>query len=157
MALPATWPPRPATGVRSIRFYKTGTGTANFADNAFIFADLAGANTFLPTPYVAPGGESTTVNIGTTSSSGSPMGGGRNAHDAVNDPKIGTAVPPPPPAMIWAHSMRITAVTANVEFSFDGTNVHGIVLAGQTGEYFNRHEAGIAVRGTGATFYIEAW
>jgi hypothetical protein len=56
--------------------------------------------------------------------------------------------------------MRITNTGANdLEFSFDGTNVHGIVLAGQSADFSNRREAAIAVRGVGGntTFVIEAW
>lgn len=64
---------------------------------------------------------------------------------------------PSVPEQGWSYTIQITAVTANVEFSFDGTNVHGIVLAGETKQYQKRHEGGIAVRGAGATFYVEAW
>lgn len=39
MPFPSGWPPRPATNNRTGRFYVAGTGTANYADNAFLFAD----------------------------------------------------------------------------------------------------------------------
>lgn len=38
MAFPAGWPPKIPSGIYSLRFYKTGTATANFSDNAFIFS-----------------------------------------------------------------------------------------------------------------------
>jgi len=63
---------------------------------------------------------------------------------------------PAVPEQGWSYTIQITATTANIEFSFDGTNVHGIVLAGKTNQYQKRHEGGIAVRGSG-TFYVEAW
>ena len=56
MAFPSEgWPPRPPSGTRSIRFYATGTGTANFSDNAFLFIDGTNANPFVPLPVVPPG------------------------------------------------------------------------------------------------------
>lgn len=138
MALPASWPPRPPSGRRSIRFYKTGAGTAAFSDNAWIFADPANnANPYTPLPVIQPG-SNTTVSLGP-----SPQGTGQNNSD--------------PPPMIWANAIRITAVGGNVEFSFNGTDVHGIVLAGTNAIYRERAEAGISVRGAGATFYVEAW
>lgn len=63
---------------------------------------------------------------------------------------------PSVPEQGWSYTIQITATTTNIEFSFDGTNVHGIVLAGKTNQYQKRHEGGIAVRGAG-TFYVEAW
>lgn len=91
MAFPAGWPPRPATGTRSLRFYKGLTAaTANFSDNAYLFSDGVGASTIRPTPYVAPGdtsavhvGElSATLSVG-TQPGGSPAGGGRDPRDAA--------------------------------------------------------------------------
>ncbi len=43
MVFPLGWPPRPATQRRSIRFFATGTGTANFSDNAFLFNNVNSA------------------------------------------------------------------------------------------------------------------
>lgn len=138
MPLPASWPPRAPSGRRSIRFYKTGTLTANFADNAWIFADAANlANPYTPLPKIAPG-SNTVVNLGA-----SPQGTGQNDADD-------------PAPMIWANSLRITVTGGNLEFSFNGTDVHGLVLSGATGLYRERVESGISVRGTG-TFYVEAW
>jgi hypothetical protein len=138
MPLPSTWPPRAPSGQRSIRFYKTGALTADFADNGWIFGDAAnGANTFVPLPKIAPG-SNTVVNLGP-----SPQGGGQNNSD---DPAV----------MIWANNIRLTVTGGDLEYSFDGTNVHGRVLSGTSVLYRNRIEAGIAVRGAG-TFYVEAW
>jgi hypothetical protein len=57
----------------------------------------------------------------------------------------------------WSGTIQIRATGAALEFSFDGINVHGLVPSGSTHIYRHRYEGGIAVRGTGATFYIEAW
>lgn len=137
MPLPTSWPPLPASGRRSLRFYKTGTATANFADNAFIFGDAANlANPYTPSPVVQPGSNAV-VNIG--------------------PPPTGTGITPGNPnPMIWCDTLRITAVGGDVQFSFDGTNVHGIILTGTSAVYRSRSESGIAVRGTG-TYHVEAW
>ena len=157
MPFPTGWPPRPSSGSRSIRFFQSGTTTAVFDDNAFLFSQDPGANTYLPTPFVAPGGEDTIVAVGTLQVGGSPMGGGQNAHD------VNTSAPPAqqavPEAMIWSNTIRVINDGANdLEISFDGTLVQGVVQGGETLTYFTRYEAGIAVRGAMATtFRIEAW
>lgn len=59
----------------------------------------------------------------------------------------------------WSKGMKIhLAPTAGnwLEYTFDGTNVHGYLNAGEYDIYFERHEGGIAVRGVGE-FWIEAW
>jgi hypothetical protein len=59
--------------------------------------------------------------------------------------------------MIWSTAIRISNTgAAALEFSFDGTNVHGSVPAGEIREYTSRIEAGVAVRGL-TDFEIEAW
>lgn len=103
-AFPAPFP----SSVKTLRFYATGTGTANFADNELPF-------------------------------------------DRV-DPASPTV-----PEQGWSGNIAIRAVGANVEYSFDGTNVHGLVLSGTQTIYQHRYEGGIAIRGVGATFYVEAW
>lgn len=67
-------------------------------------------------------------------------------------------------ASIWAGTIKITNKGANIlYFSFDGENDHGEVQPASGGVpteaiYRNRHEAGIAVKGTAADdFVIEAW
>lgn len=246
MAFPAGWPPRPASGLRSIRFYQAATAaSANFSDNAYLFSDGITANTFKETPYLDPGEEATPAPLGVNdpifNAGGSPVGTGRNPGDAIpfnpnlflrgvggasnftlagttitfNDPtptklftrdlggkeiriigatsagndgtfRIATVPSPhsltwenaggasevfaasgtyrirtiddaPPKEMIWAGTIRVIAETADVEISFDGVNVHGIIPAGTTHTYRNRYEAGIALRGVGATFTVEAW
>lgn len=161
MAFPASWPPRAASGIRSIRFYATGSATANFSDNAFMFAEMAGANTFVPTPYVPPGGVNVQASIGDLTAPGSPMGGGRSAYDSNPDPHMLSApIPPPPLTQIWGKAIRVingNAVGgAAMYLSFDGATVQGVVLAGTDVIYWDRYESGIAIKGSG-TFYIEAW
>lgn len=144
MAFPAGWPPRVASSYRSIRFFATGTSTANFSDTAYLFADQASANTYTPLPYVAPG-QNTPVQLGNP-----PMGGGMNANDSSPTAS--------PQHMIFAHAIRIfNDGGANLEISFDGVNVHGVVKAAESLLYLSRHEAGISVRGAGVPFRIEAW
>lgn len=134
MPLPTNWPPRVASGRRSIRYYKTAAATANFSDNAYLFIDGVSANTFTPLPPVTGG--STVV---------PPVPSG-----------TGVASDGSPAAMIWAGTIRVTAVGGDIEFSFDATNVHGKVLSGTSAIYRDRFEAGIALRGTGS-FIVEAW
>lgn len=132
MPFPASWPPRPASGRPSIRFYATGTATADFADNAFMFIDGAGANPFTPLPEVTGGSTVVPRNAGTGVSSDGTL------------------------AQLWAQTIRVVS-SGDVEISFDGTNVHGKILtAGGDVIYRNRFESGIAIRGAG-TFTIEAW
>ena len=64
---------------------------------------------------------------------------------------------PAEPEQAWCTGLCIRAITANVEFSFDGVNVHGFVLAGTQNTYWDRHEGGVYIRGVGATFHVEAW
>ena len=57
----------------------------------------------------------------------------------------------------WSHGIRVVSTAGGyVEISFDGTNVHGRVDNGAEVEYWDRYEAGIAVRGSGP-FIMEAW
>ena len=137
MPFPEGWPPRKPSGIRSIRFYVTGTGSANFDDNAFLFSDGVGANSHTPLPVVEPGSsEDVTLEA-------NPMAGGQNDLGA-------------PKPMAFSKFVQITAASAAVEFSFDGINVHGTVPAGER-RTMERYEAGISIRGVGATFVVEAW
>jgi len=137
MAFPPSWPPSFPTNTRSLRFFVTDTATANFVDKAYMFAEQTGANPYAPLPVIQPGSNTT---IAVPSASGT----GRNS-------------PTDPLAQIWSGAIRICATTANLEFSFDGTNVHGKVLAGEQFVYRGRFESGICVRGAGSVFRIEAW
>lgn len=39
MPFPLGWPPRLPSGLRTFRFFESGTSTANYGDNAFLFAE----------------------------------------------------------------------------------------------------------------------
>lgn len=142
MAFPASWPPRVSSSVRSIRFYVTDTATANFVDKAYMFAEQAAANVYTPLPVIAPG-SLTTINVPDIAGTG------------LATPSVSGVAGPL--AQIWSGNIRITATTQSLEFSFDGTNVHGLVKAGESVIYRQRYEAGIAVRGNLSVFTIEAW
>jgi len=139
MPLPAGWPPRLPEGLRSLRFYKEGVATVDYADRAYLFIDTTGANPFVPLPKIAPG-STTTVILGA-----SPRGTGQNDLDA-------------PKPSIWSGNIRIiNDGGGDLTFSFDGVNDHGKLKANESLVYRNRHEAGIAVKGDGVSFRIEAW
>jgi len=143
MAFPANWPPRLAPSYRSLRFFAEGTATANFSDHAYLFAEGVGANPYTPLPVIAPGSSTPVVVPG----NGGPFGGGRN--------DLGAPAP-----MIYSFQIQLRLVSgARLEFSFDGTNVAGVLLSTDLSMpiMYQRTEAGIAVRGVGAAFTIEAW
>jgi hypothetical protein len=158
MANPAGWPPRPHSSIRSIRFYVNGTSTALFSDNAFLFATGAGGSADTYTALPNPGTKQTTTDSSGNLTSApvvvpSIAGTGR----ADINPQDGSL---PPVAMVWSMGIRVVNDgTGDLEISFDGTNVHGRLKAGEIANYSRRHEAGIAVRGNGGTptFKIEAW
>lgn len=136
------WPPPPCSGRRSIRFYKEGTTTANFSDNAFLFIDEPGANTFTPLPDVPPGSNAPVVVPKQPGGTGPSSDGEK--------------------AAIFSTTIRIWNDGANkLEISFDGNVVHGSVAGGKEHIYRQRHEAGISVRfpggGGASAFRIEAW
>ena len=140
MPFPLTWPPRVPSGIRSIRFFVSGTAAAAFDANAFMFLDGVGANPITPAPIVPYGSNAPVVNPLT------PTG-------------TGTTAPPLVPPMLWAGNIRVfNDGGAPLEISFNGTDVHGrILVADKFLTYKTRYEAGIAVRGAGAAFRIEAW
>lgn len=160
MAFPTGWPPRPASGVRSIRFFVSGTGTANWSDNAYLFVDDVGANTFQPTPYVPPGssGPGVTAAVGDRSTPGSPMGTGENPNDVLPGETVGNVK-----KQIWSNTIRIiNDGGGDLQFSFaapddTSTLIQGVVKANEELVYRQRHEAGIALRGAGVNFRVEAW
>jgi hypothetical protein len=143
MAVPTNWPPRVASGRRSIRFFVEGTATGNYSDNAYLF-DQAAANTFTPLPKVAPG-EAPVEGMPPTSSTEVPPGPWGSGVDGPD----GMA------PMIFSGTIKIYAA-ATIYFSFDGVNNHGRVNAGEVALFRNRHEAGIAIKGSGG-FTVEAW
>ncbi len=151
MTFPASWPPRPPSGQRSIRFYASGTTSSFFNDNALMFYDGEDADTYVPLPIVKPGSTARVVvpNM--------PWGSGRSPGNP--DPTYGSAAAPLP--QIWSKAMTIANTgAADLEFSFDGTNVHGWVKAGTSVTYWDRFEAGICLRvsgGASTTYVVEAW
>lgn len=162
MSLPTSWPPREPSGIRSIRFFVTGAASANYADNAYMFADggSGSANPFTPQPYVPPGGEP--GKAGPTVVPPTPTGTGQDIHD-VNasvsfDPVAAPTQQGVPPKMVWSGSIMIANDgSADLHYSFDGVNDHGVVKQGEAPHwYYRRYEAGIAVKGTGA-FRVVAW
>ncbi len=135
MAFPIGWPPKPASSNRSIRAFKSSATTTDWADNAFIFSDLPGANTYTAKPVVRAGLEMTQIDIGTSPSS--------------------TSV-----AQICANTIQVTNDgSVDIEVTFDGTNIQGIVKQSETICWRDRREAGIAVRtaSSSSAYRIEAW
>lgn len=149
MPFPAGWPPRVPSGVRNIRFFVTGTSTAGFDDNGFLFVDGTGANPYTPLPVVRPG-----------AGVSNPMDPGPHVVPPV-PAGTGESRPGEAKAMIWSQEIRITHTggAGSLEFSFDGTNVHGVVTSTDPVLLMSRAEAGVAIRGSGGTptFRIEAW
>lgn len=146
MAFPTGWPPRVASGVRSIRAYVTATATANYNDRAYLWHQLTGANPYTALPNVRPGGDVSAPDYnGPHVVPASPAGTGESSPD---DPE----------PMIWSSSIRIINKGGTViYFSFDGTNDHGEVAANSELLMRNVYEAGIAIRGSGNVFVVFAW
>lgn len=150
MAFPAGWPPRAASGVRSIRYFITGNVTTQaFSDLGLLFSTSQTSHT--PLPVVIAGSTNSVAIPATPAGTGS---GDKADYDAA-------LAAPAPVAMLWASTIRIINDGGiAIEFSFDGTNVHGVVKAGERMEYRRRYEAGIALRlaAPGTTAYrVEAW
>ena len=132
------------SGRRSLRFFGRGTATANFNDSAYNFAAQAGALSFPVSPVVAVGQPVPVQGLAT------PTGGQAAAPSAQAAPVTTQS----------SHTLRIAnddAGSAELEFSFDGVTVHGVVRAGEAVTYVDRFETGIAVRGDGVAFRVEAW
>lgn len=142
MAFPPSWPPRFPSTARTLRFYVTDTATANFSDKAYMFAEQTGANPYTPLPVIAPG-SNTTVDVSNTAGTGLATPNSNGSTGAA--------------AQIWSSRIRICVATADLEYSFDGVNVHGKVKVGENFLYTERRESGIAVRGATAVYRIEAW
>jgi hypothetical protein len=157
MPFPAGWPPRPATGRPSLRFFRAGLATAAFDANAYLFSDGTAANPYTPLPVVRPG-SSDPVHIGS-----GPSGTGRAASDAAPNTHVGVSglQQAVPKEMIWSQMIAIYNKGAGeLQFSFDGTNIHGSVQATERRLFRMRYEAGISIRGVGGStpdFEIEAW
>jgi hypothetical protein len=154
MAFPVGWPPRLSPNVRPLRFFVEATSTANFSDRAYLFG--TDPTTGQPTqagnvdqlPVVPHGAEQQVVNL-----QNPPIGG--------SGPSQGNTVIP----MRYADSIQISndslVAGDTIQISFDGTNIHGEIPAGETRRYRDRQEAGIAVRtkplSGNCAFRLEAW
>lgn len=65
---------------------------------------------------------------------------------------------PTAPASLYSSAILIrNEGGGDLEFSFDGVNIAGRVPAGAERIYRERHESGIALRGAGINFEVEAW
>lgn len=144
MPFPTGWPPRIPSGQKNIRFFKTDTATAAYADRAYLFADQPGANPYIPLPVVRPGEDvSKPGYTGPHDIGSNPAGTGQHGDD--------------PHPMIWSEEiMVINNGGTPIFFSFDGVNDHGEVPAGES-VLMSRREAGIAIRGAGNDFTVYAW
>ncbi len=159
MAFPSNWPSRHPSGRVSIRAFHEGTTSADFEDNAVMFAQLTSANPFKAHPYVAPGSDQPVV-LGTINSGGqTPRAGGQAPQDVARQwTQADQAVPLP---QIWPCTiMVVNNGAAAIEISFDGTNIHGRVKSGESRTYRERFESGISLRGVGGAavaYWVEAW
>jgi len=171
MAFVDDWPPPRSAGQRNLRVFLEGTA-ASGSD-----FDTTGNNSLWANEdpgYVdsaaipnGKGATTTQVSFGSYDKPGPPVGGGapQNPINRTDSGAIPNAAPKTP--AFHAQNIRIfndeSAGSGNdLEFSFDGTNVHGKVLAGEVLEYEDRREAGIAIRpaSTGAftvAYRIEVW
>lgn len=145
MPFPTGWPPRVASGTRSIRAYVAATATANYSDRAYLWHQLPGANPYTPLPNVFPGDDVSNPNYnGPHNIGANPAGTGQRGDD--------------PEPMIWSSAIKIINKGATpIFFSFDGTNDHGEVSAASELLLDNVYEAGIAIRGAGNDFVVFAW
>ena len=130
MAYPDAWPPEQSSGRRSLRFFISGTATVSWADRAYMFADQTGATNTTVTPVVVPG-----------------------THDTVNFPNT------PMGSLAWCGNIKLCndGTGADLVFTFDGTNIHGVLKKGEQVIYRDRWESGIAVRGASVPYRIECW
>lgn len=140
MPFPEGWPPRAPAGYARIRFYRDGTTTLAFADNAWMFSSEM-AN--LAMPYVAPG-SSDPVNL-----SPGVIGGGRDPHDAQGGVAVPVPIAVPKFMFVWNDSPIATG--AVLEVSFDGTAVHDRLYDNEVRVYEDRRESGISVRSKAGT------
>lgn len=138
--------------IRGARVYYAGTATANFIDTNVAFRDLPGAAPYDQTVIIKPGAEKATISL-----SRSPSGG------TVRASPFDAAGTTPLKPQVWVRYLQIWHmgnVNVDLEFSFDGVDVHG-VLEDRGTPYFvlypDRYEGGIALRGLGVEFKVEGW
>jgi hypothetical protein len=172
MPYPPEWPPSVSSSHHSLRVFIEGTATADFADSAYLFLEpstqeRAGdppepSAVFGRTPNIAPGEATKPADFGSVVQGGITTGvwEARNApvrgRSFVGRPTL-TTLPPPAAAHCTGLSVFNSAMAGVLEISFGGGAVHGRVQPGERRVYSDRHEGGIAVRGAGIAFEIEAW
>jgi hypothetical protein len=132
--------------------FANGTGATSLTKAESPKAFFGSGTLVSPTPRVSPGAATAQATVGSRLAGGSPMGSGAG-QSASADPYV------PPSPQVWAETIlvRNDHVTNPLEVSFDGINIHGEVLAGEERVYRDRMEGGIAVRGAGVPFRVEAW
>lgn len=149
MALPVGWPPKPNASHRSIRVYIAGTATADWTDNAYLFAQVAGASTTSPSPVVPAGAERQVVAVQ------SQMGGQSGSPAAQATPVTS----------LTSQHIRVKNDGANpLDVSFDASaaavgNLAAHLLPGEERLWNFRYESGIALRAPAGNtaFRVEAW
>lgn len=150
MALPIGWPPKPNGSLQSLRAFIAGTATNDWTANAYLFAQVTGANLVPPSPRIEPGDEGV-VTSGITAQMGGQSGG--------------AATQAAPVTARHAQHIRVKNDGANpLHVSFDATdattgNVAAILLTGEERLWNFRYESGIALRGPDGdtAFRVEAW
>jgi hypothetical protein len=111
-----------------------------------------GAGTLIATTSTISHGDTTTIATvgGGRVVSSSPLGSGK-PNVARQDPYS------PPEPHVWASTILVNNDgAADLEVSFDGINVHGLLQPSEEKVYRGRREAGISVRGV-TDYRIEAW
>lgn len=126
MAFPEGWPPRPSSASRSIAVLIEGTADASYENNAYLFYNVAGANPFVPQPYVAPGDEKR--NIPLTATGPLPLGTGRIAEDASFRPDVFRRVSGAGTATSFAASGTTVTYTDNSGETYDLNDLNKEIL-----------------------------
>jgi hypothetical protein len=146
MPFPEGWPPKATSTFRSVRVFASGTTTANYSDNAWLFGSFPSANQ--PLPYVAPGSTAPVVIP-------SVWGGGRDPHDTLDGVPLGV------PSTACRFFRIYNDGTGVIQVSFDGTNVHDEVYANEVHEYEDRAETGVSLRikpaSSASDFRVVGW
>lgn len=161
------WPPPSPSNIRSHRIFLQGNVSGLYDDNWYLFADVAGAHTLLPQPPVKPGGD-----FNATPTVFGQFGDDDTVPTIPSSPSGPTLQPDPaitaylsmgtgpadqqlaPKFALFTGSLRIfndgtAGADSDLEFSFDGANLHGVVKAGESLYYEHRYEAGITLRHAG--------
>jgi hypothetical protein len=149
MPFPEGWPPRAVSSKRGLRFYRTGTSTASFEDNAWFFGSSLGAHQ--PLPYVKPGSLDP-VFVGTVA------GGGRDPRDTALGERPGIPITCPRFCLVFNDEEEGGGV---LQVSWDGVDVHMEVFPQQEWTVEDILEGGISVRtrpgDADCAFRVVAW